>query len=162
MNKKLKKVEIYADGACSGNPGPGGYGVVLICGTRRRELSGGFRLTTNSRMEIMGAIAGLKALKNTCTVTLHSDSKYLVDSMRLGWAKRWEVNGWKRNKKEKAQNPDLWEELLDLCDQHEVEFVWLKGHADHPENERCDDLAVQASQRMDRPPDEGYEKRIHV
>ncbi|MEW6356961.1 MAG: ribonuclease HI [Planctomycetota bacterium] len=155
----MHKVQIYTDGACSGNPGPGGYGVVLVSGRRRKELAGGFRLTTNSRMEIMAAIVGLKALKRRCSVTVYSDSKYLVDSMRLGWANRWRANGWRRNKKEKAQNPDLWTELLDLCDGHDVEFVWVKGHAEHPENERCDQIAVEAWQQADLPPDQGYETR---
>ncbi len=123
MTKSPAKVDIYADGACSRNPGPGGYGVVLVHGNRRKEVSVGFRLTTNSRMEIMAAIVGLRSLKTRCLVTLYSDSKYLVDSMRLEWARRWRANGWRRNKKEKAQNPGLWEDLLGLCDDHEVEFV---------------------------------------
>ncbi|NOZ21674.1 MAG: ribonuclease HI [Planctomycetes bacterium] len=159
MPERLTTVRIYTDGACSGNPGPGGYGALLVHDKRRKEISGGFRRTTNSRMEIMAAIAAIKTLKRPCRATLYSDSKYLVDSMRLGWARRWRANGWRRNKRDLAQNPDLWAELLDLCDQHEVEFVWVKGHADHPENQRCDDLAVGASQRTDLPPDEGYEDR---
>jgi len=156
MTKDLGKVDIYTDGACSGNPGPGGYGVVLLSKGRRRELSGGFRLTTNSRMEIMAAIAGLQALKKKCRVKIYSDSKYLVDSMRNGWAERWQANGWKRSKRERAKNPDLWQQLLDLCAQHEVEFVWVKAHASNRENERCDELAVSASQSSDLPLDTGY------
>ncbi len=156
MPDPLKPVTIYTDGACTGNPGPGGYGVVLIYGDVRKELSGGFRLTTNNRMELMGAIAGLSALKFPCQVTLYSDSKYVVDAMTQGWARRWRANDWKRNKTDKAINPDLWAQLLDLCDQHQVTFHWVRGHAGDPENERCDRLAVEAAQRDDLPPDPGY------
>src|SRR3712207_2429428 len=109
----LKRVTIYTDGACLGNPGPGGYGVVLIYGTHKRELSGGFRLTTNNRMEIMAVIVGLQALKQRCAVTVYTDSQYVADSMTKGWAQRWRANGWRKNKKEKALNPDLWGQLLD-------------------------------------------------
>jgi ribonuclease HI len=151
-------VTIYTDGGSLGNPGPGGYGVVLLSGARRKELAGGFRRTTNNRMELMGAIAGLQALKQPGVVTLHSDSKYLVDAMRLGWARKWQANGWKRNKKERALNPDLWAQLLALCDGHDVTFRWLRGHAGHAENERCHDLAQQAMQRPDLPPDTPYEQ----
>ena len=126
---KSKRVVIYTDGACIGNPGPGGYGVVLLYGSHRKELSGGFRLTTNNRMEIMAAIVGLSALKTACSVTLYTDSQYLADTITKGWATRWRANGWRRNKKEKALNPDLWTELLDLCVVHDVEFVWVRGHA---------------------------------
>ena len=158
MSEKLKKeVIIYTDGACLGNPGSGGYGVVLLYSQHRKELSGGFRLTTNNRMEIMAAIVGLLALKTKCYVTLYTDSKYLVDAVMKGWAKRWQANGWKRNKKEKAKNPDLWQQILDLCAQHEVKFVWVKGHAGNRENEYCDRLAVKAAQQKDLPADPGYE-----
>ena len=157
MTEELTEVTIYTDGACSGNPGPGGYGVVLISGIHRKELSAGFRLTTNNRMEMMGAIAGLEALNFKCAVTLYSDSKYVVDAVTKGWAQRWRANGWKRNKKDKAINPDLWGRLLDLCDRHEVTFKWVKGHAGIAENERCDELAVAASQEDDLPRDPGYE-----
>ncbi len=158
MSKKLEKeVIIYTDGACLGNPGSGGYGVVLLYSQHRKELSGGFRLTTNNRMEIMAAIVGLLALKTKCYVTLYTDSKYLVDAVMKGWAKRWQANGWKRNQKEKAKNPDLWQQLLDLCAQHEVKFVWVKGHAGNRENEYCDRLAVKAAQQKDLPADPGYE-----
>ncbi len=158
MSKKLEKeVIIYTDGACLGNPGSGGYGVVLLYSQHRKELSGGFRLTTNNRMEIMAAIVGLLALKTKCYVTLYTDSKYLVDAVMKGWAKRWQANGWKRNQKEKAKNPDLWQQLLDLCAQHEVKFVWVKGHAGNRENEYCDRLAVKAAQQKDLPTDPGYE-----
>ena len=156
MSQQLKEVTIYTDGACTGNPGAGGYGAVLIYGEHRKEISGGFRLTTNNRMEMMAAIAALQTLKRQCYVTLHSDSKYIVDAINKGWAKRWQANSWKRNKKEKAKNPDLWQQLLDLCNQHQVDFVWVKGHAGIPENERCDRLAVAAAHQSDLPDDFGY------
>ena len=149
-------IVIYTDGACTGNPGAGGYGAVIIDGDRREELSGGYKLTTNNRMEMMGAIAALESLKSNSKVKLHSDSKYIVDAVVKGWAKKWQANGWRRNKKERAKNPDLWQELLDLCKIHDVEFVWVKGHAGIPENERCDRLAVAAAQERNLPPDEGY------
>ena len=152
-----KQVTIYTDGACTGNPGPGGYGTVLLFGERRGELSGGYRRTTNNRMELMGPIKGLEALKESCRVTLYSDSKYVVDSMTKGWAQRWRANGWMRNKREKAVNPDLWAKLLDLCQEHQVEFRWVRGHAGIPENERCDQLAVQAAHGRNLPADQGYE-----
>lgn len=157
MKRKLDQVIIYTDGACIGNPGPGGYGVVLLHGKHRKELSGGFRHTTNNRMEMMAAIVGLSALKKRCMVKIYSDSQYLVHAMREGWAKRWRQNGWKRNKKEEALNKDLWEKLLDLCDQHEVDFSWIRGHSGDPENERCDWLSVQAAKLENLPPDTGYE-----
>ncbi|GGA29923.1 ribonuclease HI [Okeania sp. KiyG1] len=156
MTEKISKVTIYTDGACSGNPGPGGYGVVIITDKHRQELSGGYNLTTNNRMELMAAILGLQTLESTCDVTLYTDSKYIVDAITKGWAKRWRANGWKRNKKDKAMNPDLWEQLLDLCNQHQVEFSWVRGHSGNLENERCDRLAVQASQQPNLPPDSGY------
>ena len=152
-----KHVIIYTDGACTGNPGPGGYGVVLIYGEHRRELSGGYRRTTNNRMELMGPIKGLEALNQSCRVTLHSDSQYVVEGIEKGWANRWRGNGWMRNKREQAVNPDLWGRLLDLCETHEAEFRWVRGHAGDPENERCDQLAVQAAHQKDLPADEGYE-----
>ena len=152
-----KQVTIYTDGSCLGNPGPGGYGVVLKLEEHRRELSGGYRRTTNNRMELMGPIKGLESLNQRCRVTLHSDSRYLVDSIEKGWAKRWRNNGWKRNKREKAINPDLWKILLDLCEKHEIEFRWVRGHSGDPENERCDQLAVQAAHEDALPLDEGYE-----
>ena len=150
-------VTIYTDGACIGNPGPGGYGVVLIHGENRREFSGGFRHTTNNRMELMGPIKALDALNQGCRITLHSDSKYVVDAIEKGWARRWRDNGWMRNKRQQAINPDLWGMLLDLCDKHEVQFRWVRGHANNPDNERCDQLANQAALRKDLPMDKGYE-----
>lgn len=152
-----KPVTIYTDGACIGNPGPGGYGVVLLWNTHRRELSGGYQLTTNNRMEMMAAIAGLEALKEPCQVTLYSDSQYLVDAMTKGWAKRWQSNGWRRNAKDLAKNPDLWERLLTLCQEHEVTFVWVRGHAGNPENENCDRLAVAAARGQSLAVDSGYQ-----
>lgn len=151
-----EEVIIYTDGACTGNPGAGGYGAVLIFGDRRQEISGGYQLTTNNRMEMMGAIAALKCLEKKSQVKLHSDSKYIVDAIVKGWAKKWQANGWKRNKKEMAKNPDLWQELLDLCQIHDVEFIWVKGHAGIPENERCDRLAVSAAQQRNLATDKGY------
>jgi ribonuclease HI len=157
MTGQRKKVDLYTDGACLGNPGPGGFGVVLIYGGKRRELAGGFRLTTNNRMEIMACIVGLKALKEPCAVTLYSDSQYVTNTLSKGWARRWRQNGWMRTKTEKALNPDLWEELLNRCDRHDVRVVWVRGHSGHPENERCDALAVAAAKGENLPTDEGYE-----
>jgi len=149
----MKEVTIYSDGACSGNPGPGGYGVILSFNGVKKELSGGFRHTTNNRMELMGAIVGLEALKEKCSVTMVTDSRYIVDGIEKGWAKRWRANGWMRNKKEPAINPDLWERLLAGIEKHMVNFRWVRGHNGHPENERCDALAVAAAARSDLPED---------
>ena len=143
----MKKVEIFTDGACSGNPGPGGWGTILRYNGVEKELSGGEANTTNNRMELSAVINGLKALKEPCEVTLYSDSQYVCNALKLGWAKKWRSQGWMRNKKDPALNPELWSELLDLCDRHQVEIVWVKGHAGHPENERCDRLAVEAAKR---------------
>ncbi|NJR47585.1 MAG: ribonuclease HI [Hyellaceae cyanobacterium CSU_1_1] len=147
---------IYTDGACTGNPGKGGYGAVIIDGDRREELSAGYKLTTNNRMEMMGAIAALESLKSNSKVKLHSDSKYIVDAVVKGWAKKWQANGWRRNAKEMAKNPDLWQELLDLCKIHDVEFVWVKAHAGIAENEKCDRLAVAAAHGSNLITDQGY------
>lgn len=141
-------VTIYTDGACSGNPGPGGWGVILSYKGHKKELSGGERQTTNNRMELTAVIEGLSALTRSCRVNVVTDSKYVVDAITLGWARKWRAQGWMRNKKEKALNPDLWETLLDLLDRHEVTFTWVKGHAGHPENERCDELAVSFYQNL--------------
>jgi ribonuclease HI len=159
MQDSRKNVSIYTDGGCLGNPGPGGYGVVLRCGEHEKRLSGGFRQTTNNRMEITAAIAGLEALKGPCSVTLYSDSKYLVDAMRLGWVQRWKANGWRRNKKDQAVNVDLWERLLEVGRRHTVSFVWIEGHAGHQWNEACDALSKQAASGRDLPVDEGYEQQ---
>ncbi len=138
----IKKVEIFSDGACSGNPGPGGYGVILRFGEHIKELSGGEHETTNNRMELTGVIKGLDALKEPCEVTLTTDSKYVVDSITKGWVYGWKSKGWKKSDGKPALNVDLWEQLLPLLQKHKVSFVWVKGHAGHPENERCDKLAV--------------------
>lgn len=138
----IKTVEIFTDGACSGNPGPGGYGVVLRFGTIEKELSGGAPGTTNNRMELLGVITGLSALKEPCRVILTTDSKYVVDSITKGWVYGWKKRGWIKSDKKPALNVDLWEQLLPLLEKHEVTFNWVKGHAGHPENERCDRLAV--------------------
>lgn len=143
----MKKVEMFTDGACSGNPGPGGYGTILRYRGIEKELSGGHPLTTNNRMELSAVIAGLSALKEPCEVTITSDSKYIIDAVEKGWAKKWKANNWIKSDKKKALNPDLWETLLSLLDKHKVKFVWVKGHAGHPENERCDKLAVMESQK---------------
>ena len=147
----MKHVDIFTDGACSGNPGPGGYGAVLRYRfdgkVYEKELSGGDASTTNNRMELTAVITGLAALKEPCEVTLYSDSRYIIDAIQKGWAKKWQANHWMRNAKEPALNADLWEQLLGLLERHPVTFVWVKGHAGHPENERCDQLAVQASMR---------------
>lgn len=137
-----KRVEIFTDGACSGNPGPGGYGAILKYGEHIKELSGGEEQTTNNRMELTAVITALEALKEPCLVILTTDSKYVVDGIEKGWAKSWRENGWKKKDKKPALNPDLWGKLLDLLEVHEVKFNWVKGHAGHPENERCDELAV--------------------
>ena len=153
---ELKKVNIYIDGACSGNPGPGGYGIIIEYNGKKGEKSGGFNNTTNNRMEIMAAIVALEALKEKCSVRIFSDSQYLVNAMMKGWVQRWKTNGWMRNRKEKALNPDLWERLLRLCARHEVEFKWIRGHEGHAENERCDQLARKAAMRTGLPVDTGY------
>ena len=142
MNGTKKQVYIFSDGACSGNPGPGGYGVILRCDGREKELSGGEPQTTNNRMELMGVITGLEALKYPCKVMVQTDSKYVVDGIEKGWAKSWKRNNWIKSDKKPALNSDLWDRLLKLLEIHEVKFTWIKGHAGHPENERCDRLAV--------------------
>ncbi len=147
MDQNLKRIEIFTDGACSGNPGPGGYGTILRYEGREKELSGGEANTTNNRMELMAAIEGLAALKERCDVTLYTDSKYVADAITKGWAEKWRQRGWKRSGNEPALNPDLWERLLNLVAEHQVTIVWVKGHAGHPENERCDRLAVQQAER---------------
>ena len=157
-DSERKHIVIHTDGGASGNPGPGGWGAVLEWGEHRKELSGGYRLTTNNRMELTAAIRALEALKKPCNVTLYSDSQYVVHGMTKGWALRWRANGWMRNKKEPAVNSDLWSKLLDLDDQHDVQWRWLRGHAGHRENERADRLAVAAAKGNDLPADEAYER----
>ncbi len=143
----MKHVDLFTDGACSGNPGPGGWGAILRYNGVEKELSGGEANTTNNRMELSAVIFGLKALKEPCAVTLYSDSQYVCNALKLGWAKKWRANGWMRNKKDPALNPELWGELLDLVEKHQVEIIWVKGHAGHPQNERCDRLAVAAAKQ---------------
>ena len=138
----MKTVEIYTDGACRGNPGKGGWGAVLVYGKHEKELSGGERETTNNRMELTAAIEALSVLREPCRVTLTSDSQYLINGMTKGWAASWRKNGWKKSDKSPALNSDLWQKLLDLAEIHEIEFVWIKGHAGHKYNERCDALAT--------------------
>ena len=140
----MKKVTIYTDGGCSPNPGPGGYGIVLIYREQRRELSGGYRSTTNNRMELTAAIRGLQALKEPCDVTLFSDSQYVVNGITKGWARTWKSKGWIKSDKRPAENIDLWEDLLNLCETHTVRFEWIRGHNGHAENECCDRLAGEA------------------
>ena len=137
----MKEVSIYTDGACRGNPGRGGWGAILVYGKYEKELSGGERETTNNRMELTAAIEGLSALREPCKVTLYSDSKYVVDAFLLGWVESWRAAGWRRGK-DKLKNPDLWEKLYALTEIHEVDFIWVKGHAGHEYNERCDILAT--------------------
>jgi ribonuclease HI len=150
------RIIIYTDGACLGNPGPGGYGAVLLYQGNRRELSGGYRRTTNNRMELMGAIAALEALKTRSKVLLYTDSRYVVDAVEKGWAQKWRRNGWRKPDKQMAMNPDLWERLLTACSQHEVRFEWVKGHAGNVENERCDVLANKAAATQELAADPGY------
>jgi ribonuclease HI len=156
----LPRVEIFTDGGCEPNPGPGGYGVILVHPKKRAEASGGFRATTNNRMEIFAAIKGLEILKQPCQVTVYSDSQYLVKAMMEGWVAKWKRRGWWRTNQERAENADLWQRLDQLCEIHRVEFRWLKGHAGHAENERCDRLCLEALRQPNLPVDEGYEGRL--
>lgn len=157
-DSKRERVTIYTDGAAEPNPGPGGYGIVLISGKHRKELSGGFRKTTNNRMELMAAIVALESLKRPCNVVLYSDSKYVVDSVSKGSVIRWRRNDWFRAPGERARNVDLWQRFLEAFERHSVTFQWVKGHAGIQENERCDELAVAAAQQYDLPRDIGYEE----
>ena len=150
------RVVIYTDGACSGNPGPGGYGVVIKCRGDRRELSAGFAQTTNNRMELRACLAALEALTRRCDVTLYTDSRYVADAMTKGWVFGWRNKGWRR-KEGPLANADLWKRLLDLCARHDVTFEWVLGHAGNRENERCDELAVEAASGKSLPVDEGFE-----
>ncbi len=139
----MKTVEIYTDGACSGNPGPGGWAAILRYGTAEKVLSGGESMTTNNRMELTGVIRALEALKEPCEVELWSDSQYVIDALRRGWAIGWKERGWRRADKKPALNPDLWERLLELCAGHKMHYHWVRGHADNEHNNRCDALAVE-------------------
>lgn len=142
----MKKVDIFTDGACSGNPGPGGWGAILRYRDIDKEISGGAPETTNNRMELTSVIEALKMLKEPCEVTLWTDSRYVADGLSKGWAEKWKANGWKKPDKKPALNPDLWDELLSLYHKHNVEIKWIRGHSSHPENERCDSMAVAQSQ----------------
>lgn len=153
----LPEVLIYTDGGCRKNPGPGGYGVVLLSGNNRKEMSGGYRRTTNNRMEMMAAIVALRSLKMPCRGVLYSDSLYLVNAVRLGWAENWRANNWLKKVGGPAKNIDLWEELLPLVAKHEIAFRYVPGHAGQRENERCDELARQAARGKDLPEDEGFD-----
>ena len=144
----MKTVTLYTDGACSGNPGPGGWGAILEYKGAEKELSGGEANTTNNRMELTAVIRGLEALKEPCAVELYSDSKYVIDGLSKGWAVSWQKNGWKKADKKPALNPDLWEQLLALVQMHELRYHWVKGHADNPKNNRCDQLAVAQSKKF--------------
>ena len=141
----MKQVTIYTDGACSGNPGPGGWGAILMYGRHKKELSGGEAETTNNRMELTADIVALEQLKEPCAVDLYSDSKYIIDALSLGWAKSWQSKGWRKPDRKPALNPDLWARLLELCDTHQVTCHWVKGHAENEFNNRCDELAVAES-----------------
>ena len=144
----MKTVTLYTDGACSGNPGPGGWGAILEFQGTEKELSGGEKSTTNNRMELTAVIEGLSALKEPCIVELFSDSKYVIDGLSKGWAVSWRKNGWKKADKKPALNPDLWEKLLTLTEMHQVHYHWVKGHADNPKNNRCDQMAVAESKKF--------------
>ena len=146
----MKNVEIFTDGACSGNPGPGGWGAILRYNGHEKELSGGEVNTTNNRMELTAVISALQSLKEPCKVTLTTDSKYVSDGINQGWAKSWQKNGWRKGDKKPTLNPDLWQRLLELLEIHEVNIVWVKGHAGHPENERCDVLAVEYYKQLQK------------
>ena len=153
---ELKDVTIYTDGACVGNPGPGGYAAILLFGAHRKEVCAGYRLTTNNRMELRAAIAGLEALKFPCRVTIYTDSQLVVDAAMKGWMTKWRARGWRRGNKP-LLNADLWQQLWKEFDQHEITFVWVKGHAGVEENERADQLAGAAAQQSDLLVDEAYE-----
>ena len=143
----MKQVTIYTDGACSGNPGPGGWAAILQYGARQKEISGGEARTTNNRMELTAVIEALSLLKEPCEVDLYSDSRYVIDALTKGWARSWRARNWVKGDKKPALNPDLWEKLLDLCERHTVRFHWVKGHAENAYNERCDGMAVAESQK---------------
>lgn len=151
-------VKMYTDGACTGNPGKGGYGVIILEGKSRRELSQGYHYTTNNRMELMAAIAGLQSLEGKRQVNLFTDSRYLCDAINLGWVKTWQRKGWRKSDKGQVLNPDLWKQLLVLLDQHQVKLEWVQGHAGHKENEKADRLAVAAAKSEILLEDKGYQK----
>lgn len=144
----MKHVDIYTDGACSGNPGAGGWGAIIVYKGKEKVLSGSEAQTTNNRMELYAVIAALRALREPCDITLCSDSRYVIDGLSKGWASSWRTHGWKKSDKKPALNPDLWGELLDLCEKHKISYEWIKGHDGHPYNERCDALAVGEYEKL--------------
>ena len=148
MAEKITKVNIYTDGACKGNPGPGGWGAILVAGAYEKEFSGGEASTTNNRMELLGAITAFEALRYPCEVVFTSDSQYVINGLEKGWAASWQRRGWKKADGKPALNPDLWERLLKAIADHTVTYVWVKGHAGHPYNERCDALAVAEAEKF--------------
>jgi ribonuclease HI len=153
----LKRIDLYTDGACIGNPGPGGYAAILEYNGTRKEITGGANPTTNNRMELLAVITGLEALREPCAVKVTSDSAYVINGIQEGWARKWRANGWRKSDKTTALNSDLWARLLRLCETHTVDFEWVKGHNGHTENERCDALAFAAASSSDLPRDDGYE-----
>ncbi|MEY4245459.1 MAG: ribonuclease [Verrucomicrobiota bacterium] len=153
----MKRVMIHTDGGCKGNPGPGGFGVVMTSGGHRKEVSAGFRMTTNNRMELRAAIAALELLKEACEVELHSDSKYLIDAISKNWIVGWQKRGWQTSDKKPVKNQDLWLQLLAAIRPHKIEWRWVKGHAGHAENERCDELANHAVASKNLIEDIGFE-----
>ena len=155
-----KTVYAYSDGSAIGNPGPGGYGAVLKWRGHEKELTEGFRHTTNNRMELLGAITALESLKGRRTVVLTTDSEYVINGISKGWAAKWKANGWRRNKKERALNPDLWDRLLGVVAKHDVRFEWIRGHTGHAENERCDELANGSARGSALTVDEYYEREV--
>lgn len=157
MADKLPLVLIYTDGACSGNPGPGGYGAILRCGDYVREISGGYRLTTNNRMELTAIVKSLEQLKKPCRVELYSDSRYVVDAFNLGWVSGWVGRGWSKANRSAVKNVDLWKKIIDLARPHKISWIWVKGHSDNDFNSRCDRLAVEASRGESLSVDRGYE-----
>ena len=159
MFPQVNPVTIYTDGACTGNPGPGGYGIVILINGKRQELSKGYRLTTNNRMELLAAIVALENLSAASQVSLYTDSKYLSDAVNKGWTDTWQANGWRKAGRGKVLNTDLWRRFLPLLEKHNVNILWVKGHSGHPENERCDRLAVKAAQGKNLSIDTGYETK---
>jgi ribonuclease HI len=159
MSTPAPKISIYTDGSSRGNPGPGGFGTLLICGEKRKEVSAGYVRTTNNRMELLAAIAGLEVLKRPSVVTLHSDSKYLIDAINKGWLKGWKRRGWTKSDRQPVKNIDLWQRLDAAAATHEVTWKWVRGHAGNRNNERCDELATSAADSTNLRPDRGFEQQ---
>jgi ribonuclease HI len=154
----MKHVTIYTDGSSRGNPGPGGFGTLLVYNGQKKEISSGFAKTTNNRMEILAALTGIESLREPCQVTVYSDSKYLIDTMDKGWIHGWEKKGWSRGKNKPLKNIDLWKRMSEAVKGHQIDWKWVKGHSGHPENERCDVLATSAADRRNNPADEGFKE----